>query len=118
MTDLAASGVIQSSKGTRERVFRLTPGSLPFLDRDVSAPDWINWPSLLSAAERVWHLTEELCATKMEPQVVESEISLALAPIFERLARAPWMLALRTGSAAIGIAPLCVFHSSFASIAL
>ena len=113
MTDLAASGVIQSSKDARERIYRLSPGVLPFLDRDANATGWINWPVLLSAAERVWHLVEELSAEDLEPNVVESEIALVMGPVFEKLNRARWMTALAGSHSSGGILPLGCFHSAF-----
>lgn len=91
LTDLACSGMIHSSKGARERTFRISPGGLPFLDRETPARDWINWPVLLSAAESVWGLAEELYGVEMETAMVESEIILAMAPILERFTRARWM---------------------------
>jgi len=91
LTDLACSGVVHSSKGPRERIFRINAGSVPFLDRDTSAPGWLNWPVMLSAAERVWHLVEDLCAADLEPSVLESEIMLTMAPVLERLSRARWI---------------------------
>ena len=91
LTDLACSGVVHSSKGPRERIFRLIPGSVPLLDRDTNASGWHNWPVMLSAAERVWHLVDELCAADLESSVVESEIVLTMAPILERLSRARWI---------------------------
>lgn len=113
MADLAASGVIQSSKGARERIYRLSPGNLPFLDRDVHEMGWINWPVLLSAAERVWHLAEELFKTELEPNVVDSEIGLVMGPVFERLNRARWMTTLTRCQSSGGILPLGCFHSAF-----
>ncbi len=113
LADLAASGVIQSSKGARERIHRLNAGSLPVLDRDANAPDWINWPMLLSAAEWVWHLVEGLCAAELEPEMVESEIGLVMDPVFERLNRARWMTALAVRERATGTAPMEAFRSCF-----
>lgn len=116
MADLAASGVIQSSKGARERIYRLSPGDLPFLDRDVDVTGWINWPMLLSAAERVWHLAEEMSAADLEPQVVESKIGLVMGPVFEKLNRARWMTALAGSHSSGGILPLGYFHSAFKAL--
>ena len=113
MADLACSGVITCSKGARERIYRLSPGTLPFLDRYASAPDWINWPMLLSAAERVWHLVEELSAEDLEPRVLESEIGLVMGPVFERLARARWMQALEARATKPSITPLQEFQTLF-----
>ncbi|MBL7645600.1 MAG: hypothetical protein JNK74_05350 [Candidatus Hydrogenedentes bacterium] len=116
MADLACSGVIQSSKGARERIYRLSVGNLPFLDRDASEMDWINWPVLLSAAERVWHLVEELSAEDLEPRVLESEIGLVMGPVFEKLNRARWMTALAGSHSSGGILPLGYFHSAFKAL--
>jgi len=56
LTDLACSGVIQSSKGARERVFRLSPGSLSFLDRDADGMGWITSHLLRSTDRKVHRL--------------------------------------------------------------
>ncbi len=116
MADLAASGVVQSSKGARERVYRLSPGALPFLDHDANAMGWINWPVLLSAAERVWHLAEDLCAADLDSSVEESEIALVMGPVVDRLSRARWVTALAGSDSSGGILPLDQFHSTFKAL--
>jgi hypothetical protein len=113
LTDLACSGVVHSSKGARERIFRLNSGSLPFLDRTANAMGWINWPVLLSAAETVWRLVEDLSATELEAAVVDSEIALVLGPVFERLSRARWMQAPTVRARATGMTPMDAFRSCF-----
>jgi len=116
MADLAASGVVQSSKGARERVYRLSPGALPFLDHDANAMGWINWPVLLSAAERVWHLAEDLCAADLDSSVEDSEIALVMDPVVDRLSRARWVTALAGSDSSGGILPLDQFHSTFKAL--
>lgn len=116
LADLACSGAITSSKGARERIYRRNPGSLPFLDGGASTPDWINLPVLLSAAETVWHLAEELCEEELEPNVVESEIALVMGPVVDRLSRARWVTALTGSDSSRGVVPLDQFHSTFKAL--
>ncbi len=71
---------------------------------------------LLSAAERVWHLAEELSATELEPNVVDSEIAVVMGPVFERLTRARWVTALAGTDSSRGILPLDQFHSTFKTL--
>ncbi len=116
LADLACSGVITSSKGARERIYRLSPGTLPFLDHNASAMRWINWPVLLSAAETVWHLAEELSTTELEPNVVESEIEMVMGPVVDRLSRARWVTALAGSDSSRSILPLDQFHFTFKAL--
>ena len=87
MTDTACSGVVHSSKGARERTFRLSAEALSFLTGEKTLPGWINWPVLLSTAETVWQKVEELNVSTLDPLVESSEIVLTMNPLFERLTR-------------------------------
>lgn len=117
MKDIACSGVVHSSRGARERTFRIVPDTLPFLTGQTDLSGWINWPVFLSAAEAVWRLTEELRTAKFDSLVESSEISLTLKPLLERLTRAHWAPALPLTNPEQGLAQLRAFTGAFESLA-
>jgi hypothetical protein len=117
MTDMACSGVVHSSRGARERTFRIASNALPFLIGQVDMPGWINWPILLSMAETIWRMTEELCTAKLAPLVESSEIILTMKPLLERLARAQWGAAIPNSQRQQGRVQLQAFTNAFEAIA-
>jgi hypothetical protein len=117
MTDMACSAVVQSSRGARERTFRIAADALPFLSGQIGASGWVNWPILLSTAETVWRLTEELCAAKLDPLVESSEIMLTVEPLLERLTRARWAPAIPNSQPQQGTVQLQAFATAFETIA-
>jgi len=117
MTDMACSGVVQSSRGARERTFRMVAGASPFLTQPVGNTRWVNWPILLSTAETVWRMTEELCAAKLEPRLESSEILLTMQPLLERLTRARWAPPLPATQHPQGCALLSTFQAAFETVA-
>ena len=116
MTDLACSGLVKSSKGARERTFRLAPEGLALL-ADSDSLEWINWPVLLATAETVWRLAEELAASALDTDVAQSEILLTMEPLLERLTRARWAPALLTVGRGDGVAQLQAFQKAFEAMA-
>lgn len=116
MTDMACSGVIHSSRGARERTFRITSDSLPFLTDRIEVPGWINWPILLSTAETAWNMTEELRAAGLDPPVESSEIVLTMKPLLERLARTRWAPAIPNAQPQQGIVLLQAFQAAFETV--
>ena len=118
MTDMACSGIIHSSRGARERTFRITPDSLPFLTDRMDAPRWVNWPILLSMAETAWKMTEELNAAKLDPLVESSEIVLRMKPLIERITRAHWAPAIPGIQSRAGIGLLEAFKKLFDTVTL
>ena len=117
MRDMAYSGVVHSSRGARERTFRIAADSLPFLTGGISVAGWINWPILLSTAETVWNMTEELHAAELGPLVESSEITLTMKPLLERLIRARWAPANPAMQPQQGIAQLQAFQAAFETAA-
>jgi hypothetical protein len=117
MTDMACSGVVHSSRGARERTFRIAADALPFLTGQTEVSGWINWPILLSAAETVWRLAEELSTAKLDSVVESSEIALTIKPLLERLARARWAPAVPNRKLQQGIAQLQAFMGTFETVA-
>jgi len=116
MTDMACSGVVHSSKGGRERTFRLNAGALSFLTGEKKPPGWINWPVLLSAAETVWQKTETLHIAALDPLVESSEIVLTMKPLLERLTRARWAPAIAVTQPQQGLVHLQAFRTAFESV--
>ncbi len=116
MTDMEYSGVVHSSRSARERTFRITPDSLPFLTDGVDGRGWINWPNLLSTAEIAWRLTEELRADELDPLVETSEIALTMSPLLDRLTRARWAPAIPNTQPTQGILQLQAFHAAFKTV--
>jgi hypothetical protein len=90
MGDLECSGAVYSAKQGRKRTFRLSPSVLPLPVDQPDMPGWINWPQLLAAAETVWWKVEELCQTNLDPLLENSEITLCMRPLLEKLMHAPW----------------------------
>lgn len=90
MGDLAASGFVHSVKGGRERTFRITSPGRPLLTGGSEPPGWINWPVLLSSAESVWKLVEDLEVAALEPLLVSAEIGLAVKPLLRRICQTSW----------------------------
>jgi len=117
MKDMACSGVVHSSRGARERTFRIVSAALPFLTSQTEVSGWINWPILLSTAEAVWRLTEELRTAKLDSLVESSEITLTLRPLLERLTRAHWAPAIPLTKSEQGLAQLQSFTGAFESTA-
>ena len=117
MTDMACSGVIHSSRGARERTFRIAPDSLPFLSAGLAAHNWINWPILLSTAETVWNKIEELHAAALDPLLESSEIVLTMKPLLEGLTRARWAPAIPITQPQQGIVQLQAFQAAFETAA-
>lgn len=117
MTDMACSGVVLSSRGARERTFRIAPDALPFLTGQNELSGWINWPILLSTAETIWRLTEGLCSAHLDLLVEASEITLTMKPLLERLARARWAPALPNNKPGQGIRQLEAFMRAFEAMA-
>lgn len=113
MTDMARSGVIHSSRGARERTFRITSDSLPFLTDRMDTPGWINWPILLSTAETAWRVTDELHVAALDPLVESSEIVLTMRPLLERLTRARWAPSILITEPQQGIVQLQAFQTAF-----
>ncbi len=116
MTDMACSGVIHSSRGARERTFRLAAEALPFLTGGKEAPGWINWPILLSTAETVWQKIEELRVAALDPLVESSEIALTMKPLLARLTRARWAPTILATQPRQGIAQLQAFQTAFETL--
>ena len=116
MTDTACSGVLHSSRGARERTFRIAADNLPFLTGGKEARRWINWPILLSTAETVWRKTEELQAAALDPLVESSEIVLTMKPLLERLTRARWAPPIPTTQPQQGISLLQAFQTAFETV--
>ncbi len=116
MTDMACSGVVLSSRGARERTFRIDPDALPFLTGKIEVSGWINWPILLSSAEAVWRLTEELCSADLDSLVQSSEVTLAMKPLLERLARTRWAPAIPNRRPGEVLAQLEAFTDAFEAI--
>jgi hypothetical protein len=113
MTDMACSGMVHSSRGGRERTFRIAADAFPFLSVGVNDANWINWPVLLSMAETVWKITEELHDAELEPLLESSEIALSMKPLLERLARTHWASAIPATQRQQGIDSLRVFQDLF-----
>lgn len=116
MTDMARSGVVHSSRGARERTFRIAAGALPFLAGEEETPRWINWPVLLSTAETVWHKADELHGAKLDPLLESSEIALTLNPLLDRLTRARWAPALPATHPQNALAQLEAFQAAFETV--
>jgi hypothetical protein len=116
MADMERSGSIISSRGTRERTFRLSAETQLFLLRHQEAPGWVNWPILLATAEAVWILVDRLCATELEPLVENSEIKLTMKPLSERLTRMPWSVIAPDSNGRHGMAQLETFQTMFIDI--
>lgn len=117
MTDMACSAVVQSSRGARERTFRIASGALPFLTGAGETPGWINWPILLSTAETIWRLTQELHTANNGALLETSEIMLTMKPLLERLTRSHWAPAIRITHPEQGIEQLHAFQTTFEKIA-
>ena len=117
MTDMACSSVVQSSRGARERTFRIASGALPFLTGAGETPGWINWPILLSTAETIWRLTQELHTANNGSLLESSEIMLTMKPLLERLTRSHWAPAIRITHPQQGIEQLHAFQTTFETIA-
>ncbi len=113
MTDMACSGLVQSSRGARERTFRIVADSLSFLTCGLDTPSWTNWPILLSTAESVWRLANGLCSANLDSLVQSSEITLTMKPLLERLARARWAPAIPVPPGQEGLAQLESFQVAF-----
>jgi hypothetical protein len=114
MTDMACSGVLQSVRTGRERVYKLSSRGQLFLAGEGPLPGWINWPVLLSSGDAIWGLVETLCTEKLDHDLETSEIMLAMKPLFVRFAKASWMPAL---SAPQGLPMLRAFRDAFQSVA-
>ncbi len=117
MTNMACSGIIHSSRGARERTFRLSAEAPPFLAGGETTPGWVNWPVLLSTAETIWHKTEELHAAALDPLVASSEIMLTSKPLLERLTRARWACPIPIAPPQQGIVQLGAFQTVFETAA-
>jgi len=117
MTDMACSSVVHSSRGTRERTFRIASNALPFLTGPRETARWVNWPILLTAAETVWEMTETLLARNLDPLVEASQIVLTLQSVLDRLTRARWAPAIPTPQTYRGIEQLQAFQTVFETTA-
>ena len=117
MTDMACSGVIHSSRGARERTFRIAPDTLPFLSAGLDAHNWINWPILLSTTETVWNKIEELHAAAYDPLLESSEIVLTMKHLLDRLTRARWAPVIPIAQHQQGIVQLQAFQAAFETAA-
>ena len=117
MTDMACSAVVQSSRGARERTFRIASDALPFLTGASESPGWINWPILLSSAETVWNMTEKLLSMNADLLIESSEIMLTMKSLLERLMRAHWAPSIPTPQSHQGIEQLQAFQATFETIA-
>jgi len=117
MADMSCSGVLHSSRGGRERTYRIASGRPSFLPGGKDILRWINWPVLLSAAEIVWQKTEELHAAALDPLVESSEIILTMKPLLERLTRAGWAPAIAVADLRQGIGYLQAFQTAFETVA-
>ena len=117
MTDLACSGLVLSSKGARERTFRLAPEGVTLVVGNSGELEWLNWPILLATAETVWRLTEGPHTSNLSPNVAQSEILLTMEPLLERLTRVRWAPVLTTVGRGDGIAQLQAFKTAFETMA-
>ncbi len=92
MSDMECSGIIQSTKLGRERVYYVVNGELKLqLLRDAVGFRWINWAVLLSAVETVWWKVEALSRQSLDPLLEASEIMVTVKPILQRLSQYDWM---------------------------
>jgi DNA-binding MarR family transcriptional regulator len=117
MTDMAFSGFVQSIRSGRERRFRLTPDAHAFLTRGAALPQWVNWAVMLSAAEAVWRITDELAQAALDPAVESSEIMLRTQPILDRIWKAAWMPMVSMGSDKRRLGALSTFSKVFEVVA-
>ncbi len=118
MTELAASGFVQSVKLGRKRVFRITATGQPLITGGTASGPWANWPILLSAADVVWRNVEALAAANLNPLVESSEITLIMRPILQRLTQTSWAPSMPPFANQQGIPLLETFRDSFQSIVL
>ena len=113
MTDMARSGIVLSSRSGRARIFRISDNSLPFLTNGMESTGWINWPILLSTAESVWKMIEELHTAALDPIVENSEILLTMKPLVERFTQCRWAPTISLPQPQQGLAQLEAFKSAF-----
>ncbi|MCK5863229.1 MAG: hypothetical protein KAH38_12140 [Candidatus Hydrogenedentes bacterium] len=116
MTEMACSGMVFSSRSGRARIFRISDDSLPFLTNGTESTGWINWPILLSTAEAIWKMTEELHTTTLDPAVENSEILLTTKPLLERFTRCRWAPAIQFSQPMQGLAKLEAFKGAFETV--
>ena len=117
LTDLAASGLLQSAKLGRERTFRIGSAGLPFLVGENEAMKWINWPVLFSIVNSVWKKIEELRVTDIESLLESAEITLTLKPLLQRLVQSSWAPPMPPFEGQQGLPLLQVLRDAFEVLA-
>lgn len=117
LTDLAASGLLQSVKLGRERTFRISSAGLPFLSNGAETLKWINWPLLLRVVGESWKKLDELSTADLEPLLESSEITLTLKPLLRRLLQSPWAPPMPSFENQHGLTLLDTLRGAFQTLA-
>lgn len=114
LNELACSGTLVSVRSGRRRSYRFRDETLPEALTGIGArPEWLHWPALLAAAERVWWRTGEVAQAALEPELEASEITLLLEPIHGQFLEADWLPRGALFDPHGGIAALWGFLSMF-----
>jgi hypothetical protein len=88
LVDMSQSGVVQLRVSGRAKHYWLQPAHwASILNRSEPFPQWINWPPLFSALERIWLKVSDPSLETLEPLPLSSELRhlmVEVRPAFER----------------------------------
>ena len=117
LVDLQCAGVALSARTGRERTYRLTPEGLHLVEDGPPVENWVNWPMLLAAAEKVWLLIDRLIGSAETPDGHSSATRAVIEPIASRFMSARWASALPVHDHGDPLMSLRAFRTFFDTVA-
>jgi hypothetical protein len=112
LVDMTHSGVINLRKAGREKHYWLRPDVwATLLNREEPFPQWITWPPLFSALERIWLKLNDPKLLKADPLLQSSGVRHLMIEVRPLIERAEYDKALSDDRQYVGEAYLPVFLS-------
>ena len=89
LVDMSRSGVVGLRSQGREKHYWLKPEQwAALLNRPPVLPQWVNWPPLFSALERIWLKINDPRLERLNPLLQSSELRQLMAEVRPGIERA------------------------------
>ncbi len=112
LVDMSRSGIVQLRASGREKHYWLVQKHwAALLQRAEPLPEWITWPPLFSALERIWLKLSDPRLDTLEPLLQSSELRQLMVQVRPALARARFDKHLSDDRQHLGESYLPVFFS-------
>jgi hypothetical protein len=89
LVDMLASGVVEYRQKGKEKHYWIKQDSwLRLLSREAKKPEWVTWPLLFSALERIWLKLNQTDLAAMDPLLASSELRKLILEVKPAIQRA------------------------------